>query len=92
MDPGLRNRPKTHDQQDGPVERVARGRTGHPNAAELAMSGLGLVPFGDAERALDSHLEDPHLEERIEDHIRALLLAIEDGGEPRGLRASSAGG
>ena len=63
------------------VARVARGRQDRPNTTELALLGLGLDPFGDAERALDGYLDDPNVAEAIKGHIRALLAAIEPSDE-----------
>ena len=59
------------------VARVARGRQDRPNTTELALLGLGLDGFGDAERALDGYLDDPNVDEAIKAHIRALLAALE---------------
>ena len=55
------------------VARVARGRQDRPDTTELALLGFGLDPFGDAERAFEGYLEDPHVDEGVKARIRARL-------------------
>ena len=63
------------------VARVARGRQDRPDTTELALLGLGLDPFGDAERAIGGYVEDPQVAEADKAHVRALLASIGVGDQ-----------
>ena len=89
---GLGHQATAQTSADHRVERVARGRIGQPNGLEPVWLASEQDSFGDAEQVLGNHLRDPRVDKRDKAHLRALLLAVEDSGEPRDLHACSAGG